>query len=247
MHGPQSPSLLAPLQDDTKNTVVENLFGRIESKRGANGFAKFLENYSRELRQLSMGVDHVSRATSGLAAKTHEDIFHICSTLTAGKSMPRREIRKLLSLRFRRPQEDDLSIDRLIDLTLRLWLMLNVRGDELSILTPQTPALHWDDGFSLEQFISMQFPQSTTELTIRESRLDPSFTAANMVRICSLHIKWTASLEDHLRLDRRRKILSVFPFKDFLVGHLEAVKTLEDGIKRLRPSDKSALHSAKHC
>jgi hypothetical protein len=34
-----------------------------------------------------------------------------------------------------------------------------------------------------------------------------------MVRICGLKIEWTTSLHDHLRLDRRRKALQVFPYK----------------------------------
>jgi len=34
-----------------------------------------------------------------------------------------------------------------------------------------------------------------------------------MVRICGLKVEWTTSLEDHLRLDRRRKAIRVFSYK----------------------------------
>jgi len=50
-----------------------------------------------------------------------------------------------------------------------------------------------------------------------------------MVHICGLGLKWSESLEDHLRLDRRGKVLWVFPYKAFLNGHLTSRDT--DGKK----------------
>ncbi len=221
MKPPTSPSLLVPLQGDTRPSILRAFFGP-NYGTDEHLFHNFLENYSRELRQLTIGVDPVLRPITCLATKTHDDIFYVCSVLSAKRSMPRHKIRECLKSRFPGPLNDNLSIDRSIDLSVRLWLMLNVRDEELSVVTPQTPTLHWSDALSLEQFISAHFPLSVTELTMRESRLDPSFTVANLVRICGLQIQWTASLEDHLRLDRRRKILSVFSFKDFLSGRMRA-------------------------
>ena len=223
MKPPASLSLLIPPQGETRLSILRAFFGQNDGT-DEHVFQNFLENYSRELRQLTIGVDPVLRPIKCLATKTHDDIFYVCSVLSAKRSMPRHKVRECLKSRFPGPLNDNLSIDRSIDLSVRLWLMLNVRDEELSVVTPQTPTLHWIDDISLEQFISAQFPPSVTELTMRESRLDPSFTVANLVRICGLQIQWTTSLEDHLRLDRRRNILSVFSFKDFLAGRMRVAK-----------------------
>ncbi|KAH9208022.1 hypothetical protein DL95DRAFT_270646, partial [Leptodontidium sp. 2 PMI_412] len=63
-------------------------------------------------------------------------------------------------------------------------------------------------------------------------RLDPSFTVVNMIKICGLQVRWTESLEDHLRLDRRAKVLSIFSQKDFLSGHMQSAKILPCALLR---------------
>jgi hypothetical protein len=117
---------------------------------------------------------------------------------------------------------EDLNINRSIDLTLRLWLTLNVREPAYKLQTPQTPVLQWDDSTALSSFVASQFPKARWHLDVRASRLDPYFTAVNMVRICGLKIEWTDSLEDHLRLDRRQKVLRIYPHKCCLQGYLES-------------------------
>lgn len=101
--------------------------------------------------------------------------------------------------------------------------MLNVRDQELAIRTPQKPSIRWTEEQTLSGLIASQFPTSPADaLLVRGVRLDPSFTVVNMIKICGLQVRWTESLEDHLRLDRRAKVLSIFSQKDFLSGHMQS-------------------------
>ena len=77
-------------------------------------------------------------------------------------------------------------------------------------------------------FIARQFPRSTLQISVRDGRIHPFFTIANMVGICGLKIEWTQSLQDHLRLDRRANVLRVFPYKHCLLRFIECGRANEN-------------------
>jgi hypothetical protein len=116
----------------------------------------------------------------------------------------------------------DWSFDRSIDITLRLWLQVNIRDDDSGLGGPK---VRWDETTTLTEFITSLFPVADWELGAKERRLDPYFTGANMVGVCGLKIAWTNSLEDHLRLERREKVLWVFPYKCTLQALLSQAET----------------------
>lgn len=157
-----------------------------------------------------------------LNTKTHESLMYIQDVVSKFRSEPRSVIRKRL---YPDLAMEEISIDRVVDLTIRLWLMVHVRDDGLSmrLFTPQQFSARWDESDSLERFLADQFPLSTTKLDMRQSRLEMTFTVAYMVRTCRLQVKWTDDLANHLRLDRgiEAKTLFIFPHKVFLVAHLK--------------------------
>lgn len=76
------------------------------------------------------------------------------------------------------------------------------RDPDLSTIHPDTTPVVWEDAMYLDQLLSNLFFCYHTDLNSRSRRLSPHFTAAEMVKICGLKLKWTESLADHLRLDR---------------------------------------------
>lgn len=157
-----------------------------------------------------------------LNEQTHETVIHAQSIVSELRSEPRSVVRTRLHPDL---GMDELSIDRVMDLTIRLWLMVDVRDDGLSkrLNTPQQFPVRWDEFDSLDKFLADQFPLSITRLDMRQSRLDETFTVAYMVRTCRLRVRWTDNLADHLRmvLGVDAKTLFVFPHKGFLVAHLK--------------------------
>lgn len=167
------------------------------------------------IRQQRSPTQDVER-TSELQSK----IVQTWKTISTRRTEPKREMVHHLRSLFH--EENDTSISDYIDLTVRLWLMLNVRSTNTLVRVPPKRSICWDMGASLEDVIKTQFTVPGLVVQSSRRRIDPSFTAVNMVRLCGLLLRWTDSLEDHLRLDRRSKEPHIFGYKWFLNAHLEA-------------------------
>lgn len=193
-------------------------FGDQFQAKDLKAFKAYFRYYDSEIEMLQFGSSPLSRQSTELAAKTHGDILFIARTLQQSEAKTRPAVRHSLQTRFQ--DTTDIALNRSIDLTIRLWLSINVREKTFRALKPQTPALEWNDASTLRDFLWGLFPRAKWDLQAREGRLHPYFTVANMIKICGLRLDWTDSLEDHLRLDRRHKILRIFRYKCCLTAHL---------------------------
>lgn len=219
-----TPLGLEPSEND-KYAILLTFFGlnRDQATTRWRDFNHFFENYSSEIRQLCFGVTGSSSwIINQLAVQTHQDILHVCKVLASNKSVGRSKVREELRHHFGSSTIGDKPIDRSIDLTVRLWLMVNVRDPELPIYDPQKSSVQWPDSDSLLEFMRKQFPATDTELSLKEARLHTSFTAAYLVDVCGLQLDWTDNLQDHLFLDRRSKTLRVFAHQPILAGYRDS-------------------------
>lgn len=182
----------------------------------------YFAHYNRELSRMQSGISCIQPIPIGLAVKSHEDVIYIVQFLLEQRHTTKSDLKERLSIRF--PGANEFAIDRSVDLVVRLWLMLNVRNVDEPVRTPHKVAIHWDNDQSLLDIIHTQFHASSSVLDSTKSRLHPSFTIATMVQVCGLKVKWTDSLEDHLRLDPRKKEIWIFPGKDLLMKHVIASK-----------------------
>lgn len=212
----------------TKARVLTACFGIGPTSGRKPDFRKFTDHYAQEPKSLVFARMQGAYPISSLSQITHDDIFGTIGLLSRSKHQIRLHILQLLEQAgndglWRSQNTGDAC--RILDLTVRMWLMLNVRDEGLNaIIDPRwgPDALQWDGQKSLDDLITTTFPRSEAKLGLKESRLEPGFTAHYLVNVCGLEIRWTKSLHNHLRLDRRYKLLWIFPYTDFLVGHLEA-------------------------
>jgi len=120
---------------------------------------------------------------------------------------------------FEHHSED--SLNKTIDLASRLWLILNSRDDEYA---PGAHSIQWDDGTSLQTFISQQFPKPRILRDLSERMFDfvlpDNFTMVKLKRYSGIKVHWTYDLSGHLDLDKDHRILKVFPLK-FYVNELK--------------------------
>jgi hypothetical protein len=184
--------------------------------------SKYFAYYEKELELLHFGNFTPRPQARVLAPTTHADIVRVVQEIRKDGLLTRPELRQKLS-----SITDDASLDELIDLTLRVWLMLNVRNPGLRLFAPQTPLVTWTDHLSFSNFLTRTFPTSRWQIEAKDSLLHPKFTAAFMVDVCRLRLEWTDSLADHLRLDRGRNILRVFTDKHFLQTGLDGARSSE--------------------
>ncbi|KAK8112657.1 hypothetical protein PG984_013183 [Apiospora sp. TS-2023a] len=205
-----------PVSHQVKCDISRNLFNA-EYRSGQDpDWESYYAYFDRELRHLAIGVASCQPYN---ILQSHHDIIHVHKIIKSNKHNPKHEVRRLLRGYY--AQAEDNLIESAIDLTVRLWLMVNVRSQTSLHRMPQKLSVAWDNSASLTDLVGSLFQPSRQPLDPSRSRLVPLFTAWSMSQLCGLQIRWTDSLEDHLRLDLRAKELWIFPFKVFLLKHME--------------------------
>lgn len=134
---------------------------------------------------------------------------------------------------------DLTQVLRSMELAVSLWLTINVRSKDVSFgpLRGGENYIEWPDTISLCDLVRLPFQPSDYSPNVREARIDPGFTVANLQRICGIQIEWTSNLMDHLAYDASqsprkwwqrwfslsepRGILYIYPHKVCLVNHLQ--------------------------
>lgn len=202
--------------------VAQALFGPACCKAQVDALERYFLYYNEELGLLCRGISEASWQINSLAVKSYEDLFYVVELLRNSGQSRRPDIRQRMLLRFH--LSDVLSLNRSINLAIRLWLMINMQDREFSGLRHEATPVQWEDESTLSAFLQSLFPHSRWQISAQSNRLGPHFTAAFMKDVCGLTIEWTTSLHDHLRLDRFRKALKVFSYKSHLQALIDSQK-----------------------
>jgi hypothetical protein len=116
------------------------------------------------------------------------------------------------------PKDKPQSLNRMIDLALRLWLVLYIRDG----FAHAAKSIKWDDTISLQELVARQFRKPRLLSPLAEKMFDialpDNFNALNLRRYSAIKVKLTSSLNEHLELDRERSKLKIFPLKYYLYG-----------------------------
>ena len=148
-------------------------------------------------------------------------VGEIVSIAVDGSACHRPALRRALlknSLLNPSPEGKPESLNRMIDLALRLWLVLYIRDG----FAHAAKSIRWDDMISLQELISGQFRKPRLLSVLSEKMFDivlpDHFNALNLRRYSGIKVKLTSSLNEHLELDRERSKLKIFPLKYYLYG-----------------------------
>jgi len=210
----QSPLSLPP-GHDAELLIASQFWTKSIPEQEQNLYRSYFRYYATECKRLCLGLSKDSWQST-MVATTHEHNLFIVALLLQQKKEKRPHIRSLIRKRFF--NAEDRAIDRSIDFALRTWLTINIRENCFSLQTPRTPTVQWDDYSTLVEFVERCFPRATTSSSLQ---FDYTFTAANINRLSGIDIEWTPCLADHLRFDKRRRLLRIYPFKQFLIDNLK--------------------------
>lgn len=220
--------------EQQRKIIAKAIFGDSFAGRrtGRRYFGKYFDYYDHEIHYLEeyLQGDRTDRAPAAeLAVGNHRQLLRAVEILqknsTAKKSALRTELSKM-SL----AKDTPVAQNRALDLSVRMFLMINIREESLD--NPTTAAAYqWSEDTSLLDLVTSLFKRSDWNPDRREGRLHVHFTAANMERFCGLEVQETSSLADHLRLDHvpyglkgRKTTVSVFQHRHVLLAHREAIR-----------------------
>lgn len=180
------------------------------------------EDYTEFFNFINSELDLIKHHGSKFAAGTFGSMTGIIKAIQKSPELSREKLVDVISHEFL--NVDRKALRRSIELALRLWLTLNVRSTTIIVgpLDPRTTRVEWDQDISITQLIASQFARSKLSPDIGRDRLDQSFTAAHLVYSSGIKIRWSSNLADHLQLDNRSRILSVYQHKICLINHLES-------------------------
>lgn len=191
-----------------------------EGETNPEGFSKFRDYYDRTWTALNEG-DPPEAESMGPIRDEHIRIIVdlVSKEIIYGRPCQRKILRETLgkASQFNSHVED--SINRTVDLALRLWLVMNIRDDDFA---PGVHSIQWDDSESLQSFIASQFPKPRLFKELSEKMFDfvlpDNFTIVKLKRYSGIKIDWTYDLSEHLDLDKDHRILKVFPLKAYMYG-----------------------------
>jgi hypothetical protein len=182
-------------------------------------YASFLEYVGDELSELR---HHQTR----FATNNFESIVELIQMLQNCRGKHLSELLSELAPRFL--NVDEHSVQRSIELTVRLWLNLNVNSAMIAVgpILAHSGTIDWSPNESLDDLIASQFAgKEAKELSrpktehLRSMGLD--FTAANLVNLCEIKLNWSDNLADHLVYNRKSRTLTIFKHKICLINHLK--------------------------
>lgn len=183
MYDQETPSL----SPASRRAVIEPFWGDIRTTdaRGNvsenDAYFEYFETQCRLVHQLAHPVYRVC---------TQGNIHEVVRQLKAGAD--RETIKADLHTKTKRPSENnDTSLNQIIELAVRLWLMVHT-GDVQRGVTGQT-ALFWREG-CLKDGVAAHFQHQ--RILTDMVKFEKLFHARNIERIAGVTIRWTPNLVD---------------------------------------------------
>lgn len=226
----ESGTLKARLTDVEKIELVKRFWPHNPQDGIQFGYTKYFKRYEKICASL---YDFDSVSPNNLVANTHKHIFQIVDAIyeILKGTMPcnRPEVRKLLQTEKYFGTQPVEKLNHSINLALRLWLMINVQEPNFA----RGIFAAWDDDTTLRNLIERQFPGPRGAIKLtggtqigtdkeRSTVFESNFTAANLQRIAGIKIEWTYNLLEHLRFNKRKRQLWIFPLKQYLYNQRDA-------------------------
>lgn len=112
----------------------------------------------------------------------------------------------------------EASVFNAMNLTVRLWLMINVGSSDTTV-SPAKSCIEWPHDKSLQELVSSTFHCEQSSKPQELGHWSKALNAYNLDRIGGFKILWTSNLADHLYLDEDLEIIRLYHHANVLKGH----------------------------
>ncbi|OAG09106.1 uncharacterized protein CC84DRAFT_1257822 [Paraphaeosphaeria sporulosa] len=184
------------------------------------------KEYTAFLAYLSQESSYMEQNQRQFATDSVNGAIALVPLLRNNVSAPRHEVLAICQERF--PGVDESILTRTIELAARIWLTTRVAlvDSIMAVVKTNYRMLEWPAEISLREAVQSQFtfedPADKMDILFGPD-LDPSLTASALVEICGVKLSWTSNLMDHLQLDKRHRVLTVYEHKICLLNHTKGI------------------------
>jgi hypothetical protein len=182
-------------------------------------YANFLEYIGQQLQGLQT---HQAR----IATQNFDGIMDLIQLFRDHRINSRADIMDILKSSF--PNVEETAISRSAELALRLWLSINVQSSTTTVghVQADDTAVEWLPDQSLDGLSQFQKSSPTLPHNPKGGHIDRDLTATYLLNVCDIQLDWTNNLVDHLRLDRKRRVLTIYRHKVCLFIHAKSSRTV---------------------
>lgn len=184
-------------------------------------FCNSRKHYARLLDRVGKEVDSIRENLDIFALRIPEDIFDVVQRLVESETLTR-------DLAFEAVQKETSSSPYTEDRILRtlrsaiyLWLTIGLDPQIRQTGRPLT----WDSGHTLTDKMTSHFNNDVSGIEppeLVERQLQEDLSAASLCDHYGFSIYWTHNLSEHLTIDWKHKILTVYEDKIVAYNHVRA-------------------------
>ena len=180
------------LSKAVRQSIVENLWPSNQNLTGSiDDFDAYFEYYNDQCR-IQKSADHV--------AQTQLDIVDIAQHINDHVGSSRKMLCDSLHQAHSRFTHNSVKLSNSIELTARLWLMINIQNLRLGDYRTLGPLLTWPDTSSLVDIIQNVHSRAAPGISSIQ-RFPDVFNTFDLERMGGFRIKWTDNLANHLCLE----------------------------------------------
>ncbi|KAJ0161701.1 hypothetical protein CTA2_5777 [Colletotrichum tanaceti] len=109
-------------------------------------------------------------------------------------------------------------------LAASLCATTNVATARDQALIPEVAPVVWEAGASLRDVLRRRFtdPRPPQEVEAKSNTVDSKLTMSYLVVNHGFHVDWTNLLDEHLAIDWKTKVISIYQHKLWLASHLQS-------------------------
>ncbi|KAF4951250.1 hypothetical protein FSARC_12977 [Fusarium sarcochroum] len=179
--------------------------------------SNFQKHYSHILEYFDNELNIIRDNGDFYAVQSAHSICTLIQEMKTLDVITRRQILSTARERIPRLPVADDKLLRSIDVAIRLWLTIDISSSNFG----RDNILSWRSDQTLQDLIHSHFKDKRrTKYPRTENRINPHLTAEFLNSNFGYTITWTHSLADHLAIDWKYKVITIYEHKICLYNHM---------------------------
>ncbi|KAI0109496.1 hypothetical protein GGR51DRAFT_511693 [Nemania sp. FL0031] len=174
-------------------------------------FGGMKRHYSRLLEYFDYEFATIAENKDLFALQSREEFFFLLKELNQLGSVSRAQAVKAVYQKLPKIRQSEDKVLRSLDTAVRLWLTIDITSSGIR----RPGLLVWTDEQTLQDLVVSHFNELANSQApfTPDERIPPDLTADSLVKNYGFTVSWTNNLADHLSIDWKYKIITVYEHK----------------------------------